>query len=121
METFTNGRAAALSACTPNEMAMPVTIGTHWLLLKKSDGSDTVTLVEPDAAPNARPPAVGRITVCTTSLMWSTTGILSATTSMTRSTTRMPRTQSFSSHCQPEGSEIRPVNRPSRPSMSRGM
>src|SRR5258707_43774 len=95
--TLMNGLAAAFMLCTMKEMTMPATIGTHWLLEKKSPGLDTVTVDELDAAPKARPPAVGRTTVCTRSLMWSTTGILSATNSIASSSPRIASTQPFSS------------------------
>jgi len=124
-----NARAkAAIAAVKPgipyrtmNEITIPATIGTHWLLLKKEAGSETVTVCELAAAPKARPPAVGRTTVWTTSLMWSTTGILSATNSMASSTTRIPSTHSFSSHAQGPGRVIRLVNRPNRPIMRSGI
>jgi RecB family endonuclease NucS len=100
---------------------MPAAIGTHWWLEKNSPGSLTVTVCELDAAPNARPPAVGRITVWITSLTWSTTGTLSATNSIASSTARIAMVQPFSSHDQPLGSVIRSVYRASRPIESSGM
>ena len=121
MLALITGRAADLTPCTPSAISTPTTIGTHWLDEKKLPGSLTVTVSEPDPAPNARPPAVGRTTVCTTSLTWSTTGTLSATNSTASSTARIASTQPLASHCQPLGRSIRSVKRASRPMVSSGM
>jgi hypothetical protein len=101
------GRAADFSRCTPSAISTPTTTGTHWLDEKKAAGSLTVTVSEDEPAPKARPPAVGRTTVWTTSLMWSTTGTLSATTSTASRTARIAMTQPLPSHCQLPGRSIR--------------
>lgn len=103
------GRAADLSRCTPSASSTPVTTGTHWWDEKKLPGSLTVTVSDEDPAPKARPPAVGRTTVCTMSLMWSTTGTLSATISTASSTAMMRMTQPLPSQVQPLGRSIRSV------------
>ena len=80
--TLTTGRTAALATCTPRAISTPVTSGIHWCEVKKSPGSVTVTVSAFAPALNTRPPDVGRTTVCSTSLTWSTTGTLSATNSI---------------------------------------
>jgi hypothetical protein len=115
------GRAAAFIPCTPNETAIPIAIGTHWLLLKNSAGSVTVTVSELDAAPNARPPEVGRMNVWITSLTWSTIGTLSATNSTASRAPSRPMTHSFSSHAHCCGRLIRSVYRLRTPIASNGM
>jgi hypothetical protein len=80
-----------------------------------------VAVWDDEPAPKTMPPAVGRTTVCTMSLTWSTTGTLSATTSIASSTTRIAITQPLESHCEPLGRSMAEVNRPSRPMISRGM
>src|SRR4051794_4679030 len=118
---FTTGRTAALAPWTVSEIRMPNATGTHWWLPKNVPGSLTMTVSDPDAAPNARPPAVGRTTVWTTSLTWSTTGTLSATNSIASSTVSSAITQPLASQCQAGGSEIRFVYRSSTPTASSGM
>jgi hypothetical protein len=103
------GRALAFTPCTASESRMPATTGTQALLLKNSDGLFTVTVSDEALAPNTRPPAVGRTTVCTMSLMWSTTGSLSATTSITRSAPTIASTTGCSSQRQDSGSEMTSV------------
>src|SRR4051794_31379257 len=118
---FTTGRTTDLAPCTVSEIRMPSAIGTHWWLLKNVPGSWTVTVPDPDAAPNASPPAVGRTTVWITPLTWSTTGTLSATTSIDSSRARIAITHPLASHCQDGGRSIKPVYRSKTPTASSGM
>jgi hypothetical protein len=67
------------------------------------------------------PPAVGRMNVCTVSLIESSAGTLSATISMSSRTPTMVSTQPFSIHDQPPGRLTTSVNRAARPSISIGM
>src|SRR3954454_12907006 len=103
------GRAVALTPCTPKAMRTPATMGTHCPEWKKPAGSETVTVCDDEPAPKARPPAVGRTTVCTTSLALSSTGILSATISTASRTARISKAQPLLSQFHDGGRVIRLV------------
>src|SRR5204863_10201689 len=90
-------------------------------LVKNAPGLSTVTVGELDAPPKASPPAVGRTTVCTTSLTWSTIGTLSATNSIASRIARIVSVQPFCSQCQDGGSVMSEENRASSPTASSGM
>lgn len=72
-------------------------------------GSVTAGVSAAVPEPNTIPPAVGRTTVWTTSLMLSSAGILSATTSITSSAATIASTHPFSSQAQAGGRVTRSV------------
>jgi hypothetical protein len=76
---------------------------------------------EPDAAPNMMPPEVGRTTVCTKSLMWSTTGILSAKNSTVSRPVKMPIIHGFSIQFQLSGRVMTSVKRERTPTSTNGI
>src|SRR5699024_6543403 len=110
---LTTGRPSALPVCTVRASRTPMATGTQAWEVKNSAGSVTAVVCDPDPAPKARPPAVGRTTVWTMSLTWSTPGTLSATTSRTSSTPRIASTQPLDTHSQEDGRSTRLVQRSS--------
>src|SRR5699024_9945018 len=120
VDRFTPARSAALARWVDSASTTPTRIGTMTGPWSRSAGwlTDGVWAVEPAA--KTMPPDVGRTTVCSRSLTWSTEGTLSATTSTSSSTASTTSATSPVSQAHCWGRVTRLVNRASSATSSNG-
>jgi len=118
VETLTSGLAVAFSAWTVPATTTPSSTGTQGCSRIQGEASACPAAV---VAAKITPPTVGRTSVWTASLTWSTTGTLSSTSSASSSTATTPSAQPLWIQRYGSGSSTTPVKRASSPTSSSGM